>query len=227
MNRIEGKVIFQDRNFEIVQLAGGGKQESIIIFRGYQGANIAREGRSHSYIKWSKTIRDYGYTGKIFNYRWPSELVDGLGLELACKEAADCFWKIVDLEKPELISLLGFSSGGRIIQKIISKTGRSNSQYFNNVYLFGSLARNDDCWPLLLRGINGKIYNFFSREEETLTSWYMWLLYSSDISGISKIPFRHWRIENHDCSHFIRRHTDWEDQLERLLSKAGIDPEEI
>ena len=227
MNKLSGRVIYEDRNFEIAQLEGGGKKESLIIFRGYQGMNIARDGRSHSYSKWSRTLREFGYPGKIFNYRWPSELVDGVGLELACKEAAKCFWKIVDIDHPDQISLIGFSSGGRIIQKILRQLSRIPEMSFNNVYLFGSLARNDDCWPLLLRALSGKIYNFYSTGEELLSSWYMWLLYSHDISGLAKIPFKHWRIDNFNCSHFVKNHNDWEEYLERMLSKAGVEPEEM
>lgn len=185
------------------------------------------------FMDWIKGLGDSNISGTYAGYRWPS--ADSV-LELKWNKAllessnsgntlASHINIIMAFNKRVNISLYGHSLGARLIYNTLQALYDSDN-YVKNVYLFGgAVSRNHiERWIKATKAVNGKIYNFYNQNDETLRKYYVLsTLLDSEPIGLFPIKnigiFKHdlEKIINIDTTAFVEGHTDYKEKLPRLL----------
>jgi predicted esterase len=197
------------------------RKRTLVFVRGFQGYNNFRNLPTTS-AQWFNGLRSYGYRGRIFSFRWFSPWWDCLSLAARdgrITEAADALWELLQrLDIPtESISLMGFSQGTSIIQRVL-RLARYDSATFRRVYLFGAAARRHARWPELLSSISDRLWNFHSENDPVL------LWHHPDCVGLYGLPAYYQRTRDIDCSTFISSHGDWPINVAYCLQRSRLSP---
>ena len=210
---------------------GSAKNSSrtLVFVRGFHGFNDLRSrlsrlgfnypSRRHQ-TTWYRGLQRHGYEGQLFSYRWFSPAVDCFLSDFRSArldDAAEDLWDLLQRYDIPLhtISLMGFSQGAAIIQRIL-RFARQASVRFRRVYLFGGAARRAARWPELLTSVTDGLWNFHSADDPILQS------YHPDAIGLYGLPCFHPRARDIDCTSFVGDHDDWERHVEYCLYRARL-----
>lgn len=213
------------------------RSKALVFVRGFQGHTYWLGGTTQQ-TRWYRSLRDWGYTGRILTFRWHSPPSDCWAhLEQRCmssnvfcappservEEAADAFFELLlrlrDVT-PETTSLLGFSMGGWIIARAL-RIARRIGIHVRRAYLFGAAAPRSSRWPELLDAVGDRLWNFYSTEDRFLDTW------CRSPVGVWGLPCRHVKARNVDCSTLIEAHTDWPGNVHECLTRARLTAEHL
>jgi predicted esterase len=196
-------------------------KRTLVFVRGFQGLNNFRR-LSTSSTQWFNGIRKHGYRGQLLSFRWFSPWWDCRSQAdryARIDEAADALWELLQQRGTpiESISLMGFSQGGSIIQRVL-RLARYDSARFRRVYLFGTAARRHARWPELLESVSEGLWNFHSEEDPVLQRFH------PDAVGLYGLPGYYTRARDIDCQTFISDHDEWPINAEYCLYRARLNP---
>jgi hypothetical protein len=143
---------------------GDGTGRSLIFVRGKQFF------RSYPQTRWYKALKEHGYQGQLFTFRWPSPGITRRTRVGHARSAGDVLWKRLSREcmpDPENCSLVGFSMGGEVVARVL-ELALLNGRKFRRAYLFGSTSPQTYNWTTLAAASSRGIWNFYSREDHIL-----------------------------------------------------------
>lgn len=129
--------------------------------------------------------------------------------------------------KPDTkIILMGHSLGARVIYNTLIKMKRTESRV-HEVYLLGGAASNDNKmgWMNVLSVVEKTVYNFYSINDQVLQGYKAAEL-NDDPIGLGEIEHYSFsdielaELHNVDCSDVISGHTEYKDNLPKLLDKV-------
>jgi len=197
------------------------RKRTLVFVRGFQGLNNLRR-LSTSSTQWFNGIRKHGYRGQLLSFRWFSPWSDcrsRTDRDERIEEAADALWKLLQKwgTPIESISLMGFSQGGSIIQRVL-RLARYDSARFRRVYLFGAAARRNARWPEFLESVSEGLWNFHSEDDPALQ------FHHPDSVGLYGLPGYYTRARDIDCKTFISDHGEWPINAEYCLYRARLNP---
>lgn len=119
-------------------------------------------------------------------------------------------------------TLAGHSLGARVAYYALEILSTQRTKKIENVYLLGgAVGRGDDeGWRKAASAIKGKIFNCYSRNDDTLGYLYRGanLLLSEPI-GYDKITFQSSKIHNFDCTALVNGHMEWKDWFGEILTQ--------
>lgn len=196
-------------------------KRTLVFVRGFQGLNNLRR-LSTSSAQWYNGIRSHGYRGQLLSFRWFSPWSDcrsPADRAERINEAADALWELLQESGSltETISLMGYSQGASIIQRVL-RLARYDSAIFRRVYLFGAAARRHGRWPELLASVSSGLWNFHSEDDPVLQ------FNHPDSIGLHGLPAFYSGTRDIDCSDFISGHAEWSMNVEYCLQRARLKP---
>ena len=124
----------------------------------------------------------------------------------------------------QAVTLMGHSLGARTIYTTLQNLAeKPETRAIKDVFLFGGAVgrNNPEEWEKAASAVSGRIWNFYSRNDQILRKLYRvanpWF---SETIGSGPIECGALNIENINCTARVARHGDYKPQLSELLSKA-------
>jgi hypothetical protein len=117
-------------------------------------------------------------------------------------------------------TLAGHSLGSRVIYYALEALSSRPGKPIKDVYLLGGAVDRKDKqgWSNALKPIRGTLYNCHSKKDDVLGVIYRVANgYTSDPVGYDRIPLKHRRLHNFDCSVLVPGHMDWKKWYEEIL----------
>ena len=124
-------------------------------------------------------------------------------------------------------TLLGHSLGARVIHFALKELALLRCQQVDNVYLLGGAVggghKDAGCWTMAANGITGKIFNYYSGQDDVLRNLYRCAnVMMSEPIGYSGIILKHPRIVSLDASALVSGHTAWKQNFGSLLESLEV-----
>lgn len=130
--------------------------------------------------------------------------------------------------KGKKFRLVGHSLGCRVIFYALNSLSTKQEKFITDVILLGAaVSRKDDdkMWTAAANGIEGNIYNCFSRRDYVLKFLYRGAnLGVSSPAGYHPIESSQNNIININCSDFVDSHMNWKSQYSRILGSIYSQP---
>lgn len=231
---------WKNMSYVLAEVSGARDRSKALVFvRGFQGYNYL-VGKSTHQTRWYRSLRDWGYTGRILTFRWHSPSSDCLSHLEKCyapwrsnwlyaspseriEEAADVLCELLLRLKdvtPETSSLLGFSMGGWIIARAL-RTARRRGMQVKRAYLFGAAAPRTSRWPELIECVSDGLWNFHSAVDNVL------LKFCPNSVGLYGLPAYYDGARDVDCTSLVDRHDQWAYSIEGCLRRARLRPSHL
>lgn len=237
-------VAFTNPNFKIIEQ---NKKEqkgssSIIFINGFltkgeldylkwnNGFNKFFDDAKKYSIDWdSKTLSPrnpfYLFKKKVSKNAYLAEIISKwFGAKDNCVMTARGFAAIMSRTKhANYTDFAGHSLGCLFIQSVLDQYLSLGPSPIRNIYLFGGAVDNDQkLWEKQIKKIHGKVYNFYSDNDDVLKYAYKsTTLFSSTPIGLSGINVYSKKIINIDVSHIINGHNEYKTKLQECLDYAS------
>jgi pimeloyl-ACP methyl ester carboxylesterase len=181
----------------LAEIPGGKDRSKTLVFvRGFQGLdNVRFRGSCYgppppattNQAVWYRALRKWGYDGRLLTFRWHSPVSIWLSekrrvarVEQAAEALCERLSRLAEFDSLNT-SLLGFSMGGWIIERVL-RIASYNDVQIRRVYLFGAAAPSASPWWNLIECVSDGLWNFFSTREYLLDAW------CSDCVGVDGLP---------------------------------------
>lgn len=122
-------------------------------------------------------------------------------------------------------SIIAHSLGGRVTRSCLESLATiPGAPVVENVFILGGADGNDTVvWEKLTPAVSGKIYNFFSKRDETLKKLYLAAnAFMSKPIGAYSIESNLRQIENIDCTDIVEGHLNWKEKLPECLMRCDF-----
>ena len=124
-------------------------------------------------------------------------------------DASDMLTELIFSSSNKSFILFGFSLGANVIRHSLGKLGQTKKRNIIEVNLLGGATTNSKDWITCLPPVSGKIYNYFSKNDDILKTLYKVGSGFDDPIGLSPIKILSNKIVNVDVSNYVGGHGDY------------------
>ena len=235
---------FTNPNFRIIQQDEGiTKSSRVIIFIN----GFLTQGKL-DFLKWNNGFYKYINGIKKYSIDWDSKSIspnnpiylikknfikNAYALEIIskwfgakenCAMTARGLAAVMSRTKhTDYVDLAGHSLGCLFIQTILDQYTLLGYSPIRNIYLFGGAVDNGrHMWEKQINNIHGKVYNFYSDNDDILKIAYQsTTFFSSTPIGLAEIQVNTNKIINIDVSHIVNGHNEYKTKLQECLDYAN------
>lgn len=237
-------VAFTNPNFRIIQQDKGiaKSKQSIIFINGF-----LTQGKL-DFLKWNNGFNKYMSGFNKYSIDWDSKSIspnnpihlikkkfvkNAYALEIIskwfgakdnCVMTARGLAAVMSRTKlNDYVDLAGHSLGSLFIQTVLDQYTLLGHSPIRNIYLFGGAVDNDKhLWEKQINKIHGKVYNFYSDNDDILKIAYQsTTFFSSTPIGLAEIQVNSNKIINVDVSHIVNGHNEYKSKLQECLDYAN------